>query len=139
VVIVSAILLLFVVPQCQKLFEGFGADVPAFTLFVIDISKVLQASWWAVLAVINSAVVVFVQTRRRSPRLNRSLDIVLLKIPVIGSILTILYREIRAYAGDDVFRRHAAGGGDGLGGQATGNALYRKATLRMKDEVATAT
>ncbi|MGH8501846.1 MAG: type II secretion system F family protein [Gammaproteobacteria bacterium] len=138
--IVSAILLLFVVPQFQELFQGFGADLPAFTLFVINISKVFQAWWWAVLAAIIGAAIAFVQASRRSPSFNRAIDIAALKIPIVGNIL---HKSAIARFARTLATMFAAGvplveAMDSVAG-ATGNALYREATLKMKDEVATGT
>ncbi|MGI8739333.1 MAG: type II secretion system F family protein [Gammaproteobacteria bacterium] len=137
---VSAILLLFVVPQFQELFAGFGADLPVFTLFVIHLSEALQTWWWAVLAGIVGGAMAFVQMRRRSPAFNRALDIGSLKIPVVGNILqkSSFARFARTLA-----TMFAAGvplveAMESVAG-ATGNALYREATLKMKDEVATGT
>jgi type IV pilus assembly protein PilC len=82
--IVSAILLLFVVPQFQELFCGFGTDLPAFTLFVIGLSELLQAWWWVV---VLSAIIFMraasVQAKRRSSAFNCGLDVISLKIPVV--------------------------------------------------------
>jgi type IV pilus assembly protein PilC len=138
--IVSAILLLFVVPQFQELFQGFGADLPAFTLFVIGLSKLFQAWWWAVLGGVIVATVLFVQAHRRSAAFRRTLDLVSLKIPVVG---VILHKSSIARFARTMATMFAAGvplveAMDSVAG-ATGNALYREATLRMKDDVASGT
>ncbi|MGH7928192.1 MAG: type II secretion system F family protein, partial [Candidatus Binatia bacterium] len=134
---VSTILLLFVVPQFQELFQGFGADLPAFTLFVIGLSELFQAYWWLILIGIAAGAFAFVQGKRRSPKFARMLDLLSLKIPIIGGILdkSAVARFARTLA-----TMFAAGvplveAMDSVAG-ATGNALYREATLRMKDDVA---
>ncbi len=135
--IVSAILLLFVVPQFQELFHGFGADLPAFTLVGIRLSELFQAYWWLVLIGIAVAAVVFVQGKRRSPKFARTLDLLSLKIPIIGGIL---HKSAVARFARTLASMFAAGvplveAMDSVAG-ATGNALYKEATLRMKDDVA---
>ena len=138
--IVSGILLLFVVPQFEELFKGFGADLPAFTQMVINLSVFLQNSWYIVLFCIGAAIFAFVTAKRKSAAVRRSLDKMSLKIPVIGSILekSAIARFARTLA-----TMFAAGvplveAMDSVAG-ATGNALFQEATLRMKDEVSTGT
>ena len=138
--IVSGILLLFVVPQFQELFQGFGADLPAFTQMVINLSEFLQEYWWIVLFGIGAAIFIFVNAKRRSAAMRRALDKMSLKIPVIGQILekSAIARFARTMA-----TMFAAGvplveAMESVAG-ATGNALYQEATLRMKDEVASGT
>jgi type IV pilus assembly protein PilC len=138
--IVSAILLLFVVPQFQELFQGFGAELPTFTLFVIGLSKIFQAWWWAILGGIIAAAVAFVQANRRIPRFKRAVELASLKIPVVGNIL---HKSAIARFARTMATMFSAGvplveAMESVAG-ATGNALYREATLRMKDEVATGT
>ncbi|HKJ76532.1 MAG TPA: type II secretion system F family protein, partial [Gammaproteobacteria bacterium] len=64
--IVTAILLLFVIPQFEELFRGFGADLPALTRFVIDLSALFQQYWWAVFGAIIAAFFAFREAKRRS-------------------------------------------------------------------------
>ena len=138
--VVSAILLLFVVPQFQELFEGFGADLPAFTLFVIKLSELMQQWWWLVLLGIGAAVFAFINAKKRSPAVRRNLDVIALKIPVVGLILekSAIARFARTLstmfsAGVPLVEALESVAG------ATGNALFEEATMRMKDEVATGT
>lgn len=138
--IVTAILLIFVVPQFQDLFQGFGADLPAFTMFVIKISHVFQNWWWAIFGGIGLAIYTFLEAKKRSPTIQRGLDIISLKIPVVGEILR---KSAIARFARTMSTMFAAGvplveAMDSVAG-ATGNALYREATLRMKDATATGT
>lgn len=138
--IVTAILLLFVVPQFQELFRGFGADLPAFTLLVIKISEIFQAWWWAIFGGIGFGVYAIIEGNKRSPSFHRTLDMISLKIPIIGEILR---KSAIARFARTMSTMFAAGvplveAMDSVAG-ATGNALYEEATLRMKDEVATGT
>jgi len=138
--IVTAILLIFVVPQFQDLFQGFGADLPVFTQFVIGISEFVQAYWWAIFGGMIGLVVLYKQAHQRSPKFRRWLDLMSLKIPVIGEVLR--KASIARFA-RTLSTMFAAGvplveAMDSVAG-ATGNALYREATLRIRDETASGT
>ncbi|OOG23601.1 type II secretion system protein F [Thioalkalivibrio denitrificans] len=139
-IIVTAILLIFVVPQFQDLFQGFGADLPVFTLFVIGISEFLQSYWWLILLALAVAVYGFREAHRRSETFRRRLDILSLKIPVIGEVLR---KASIARFSRTLSTMFAAGvplveAMDSVAG-ATGNALYREGTLRIRDETAAGT
>jgi type IV pilus assembly protein PilC len=138
--IVSAILLLFVVPQFQELFQGFGADLPAFTVFVINLSEVFQDYWWAIFGAIGVGVFAFAQAKKRSPSFARRLDLLALKAPIFGELIrkSAIARFSRTLA-----TMFAAGvplveAMESVAG-ATGNAAYQEATLRMRDDTATGT
>jgi type IV pilus assembly protein PilC len=138
--IVTAILLLFVVPTFKDLFQGFGADLPVFTLFVIGISEFMQAWWWAIFGGLIAAVFAFRQAHLRSEAFRRRLDLLSLKIPVIGEILR---KAAIARFSRTLSTMFSAGvplveAMDSVAG-ATGNALYREATLRIRDETASGT
>ena len=138
--IVTSILLIFVVPQFQDLFKGFGADLPTFTLLVIKISEFFQAWWWAIFGGIGLAVYGFIEGKKRSPTFRRTLDIVSLRIPIIGNVL---HKSSIARFSRTLSTMFAAGvplveAMESVAG-ATGNALYAEATLKMKDDVATGT
>ncbi|MGD8853904.1 MAG: type II secretion system F family protein [Gammaproteobacteria bacterium] len=136
--IVTAILLIFVVPQFESLFQGFGADLPAFTRMVVNLSEWMQSYWWAVLLTVGGSIYGFAEAKKRSPKFSHALDRVLLKTPIIGEILTkaIIARYARTLA-----TMFAAGvplveAMQSVAG-AAGNALYAEAILEMKDNVAT--
>lgn len=135
--IVTAILLLFVVPQFEELFRGFGADLPAFTRMVINLSEFMQAYWWAVCGGLVLAVVGFAQAKKRSLKFAHALDRLSLRIPVVGDILrkAAIARFSRTLA-----TMFAAGvplveALQSVSG-ATGNVVYGNAVLEMRDEVA---
>ena len=136
--IVTAILLIFVVPMFQDMFRGFGADLPAFTLFVIGISEFMQAYWWIVLLAVIGAVVGFKEAHFRSEAFRNFLDKAMLKLPIIGLILN--KSAVARYA-RTLSTTFAAGvplveALDSAAG-ASGNAVYRRAILKIKDDVAT--
>ena len=136
--IVTAILLIFVVPTFQELFESFGADLPAFTMMVIGLSEFLQTWWWAVFGGIGLGVYGFLEGRKRSRKFNKMLGRLSLKIPVVGEILR--KATIARYA-RTMSTMFAAGvplveAMDSVAG-ATGNVIYEEAVYQMRDQVAT--
>ena len=136
--IVTAILLLFVIPQFESLFRGFGADLPALTQFVIDLSAAFQEYWWAIFGGIGAAVFAVREANRRSEGFRNLLDKLALKIPVLGDILN--KAAIARYA-RTLSTMFAAGvplveAMDSVSG-AVGNVVYGNAVLKMRDEVAT--
>ena len=137
-VIVTVILLLFVIPQFESLFQGFGADLPAFTMFVIGMSRWMQHNGWVLLLLSVGATFTFGYFYKRSRPLRQLLDRMSLQIPVIGPILkkAAIARFARTLA-----TMFAAGvplveAMKSVSG-ATGNIVYQDAVLRMRDEIAT--
>ncbi len=138
--IVSAILLIFVVPQFQELFRGFGADLPTFTLFVIQLSQIFQDWWWAIFGGIILLIVGVIDANKRFPAFHRLIDRMALRIPVVGEILR---KSAIARFARTLSTMFAAGvplveAMESVAGS-TGNELYREATLKMRDDVATGT
>lgn len=136
--IVTAILLLFVVPVFEELFQGFGADLPAFTQFVIGISRWLQEWWWAFFGTIGGTVYTFMYFKKRSRRLNHLMDKYLLKIPAIGEILhkAAIARFSRTLATMSAAGVPLVEALSSVAG-ATGNIVYSDAVLQMREDVAT--
>jgi type IV pilus assembly protein PilC len=137
-VIVTVILLLFVIPQFESLFKGFGADLPAFTQFVINLSRWLQANGWMVLIIVVAASFTFGYFYKRSRAMRQFLDRMSLQIPVIGPILkkAAIARFARTLAtmfGAGVPLVEAMKSVAG----ATGNIVYQDAVMRMRDEIST--
>ena len=137
-VIVTAILLIFVIPEFESLFQGFGADLPAFTRFVIDLSKFVQSTGWLLLIVTVGGIWGLLEAKKRSRGVQHFFDRAMLKLPIIGSILN--KSAIARYA-RTLSTTFAAGvplveALDSVAG-ATGNIVYETAVLRMRDEVAT--
>ncbi|NRH42929.1 type II secretion system F family protein [Pseudomonas sp. MS15a(2019)] len=137
-VIVSAILLIKVVPQFQSVFEGFGAQLPAFTLMVIAISELLQEWWLLVLGGIFVLAFVLRHFYKKSEKFRDATDRGLLKIPLIGSIL---YKSAIARYARTLATTFAAGvplvdALDSVAG-ATGNVVFRNAVEKIKGDVST--
>jgi type IV pilus assembly protein PilC len=137
-VIVTIVLLVFVIPQFESLYKGFGANLPAFTQFVIHISDIVQHDGLFIAMVIGGAVWAFFYFKKRSKAMREFLDRVILKVPVIGPILN--KAAIARYA-RTLSTMFAAGvplveALDSVAG-ATGNIVYENAVLAMRDEVST--
>ncbi len=135
-IIVMGILLYFVVPQFQSLFQGFGADLPAFTLLVIALSKFVQAWWWAILGAIGAAAFVFARARKRSRRFRRLLDRLILRVPVVGDIL---YKAAVARFARTLSTMFAAGvplveAMESVA-KASGNIVFEEAIFQMREQV----
>jgi len=136
--IVSAILLVFVVPQFAELFQDFGADLPAFTQFVLGLSEFMQAYWWVIFGGGGLAVYLFSLAKKRSTAFNRFLDRLMLRVPVFGPLVekSAVARFARTMA-----TMFAAGvplveALDSVSG-ATGNSVYGEAVQKMKQDAST--
>jgi len=138
--IVTCILLVFVVPQFEDLFESFGADLPALTVFVIRLSEFMQTWWYVIAGSIGASVYVFLRIKKTSPKLQEAVDRIALKAPVIGEITTksAIARysrtlETMSTAGVPLVEAMESVAG------ACGNIVYYKASMRIKDEVSQGT
>jgi type IV pilus assembly protein PilC len=138
--IITAILLLFVIPQFQSMFSSFGADLPALTLFVVSLSKFFQAWWWAIFGAIGVAIYAFVFFKKRSKAFNDMLDRIILKMPIFGEMIK---KATIARFARTLSTMFAAGMPlvEALEtvADACGNSVYGNAILQMRDEVATGT
>jgi type IV pilus assembly protein PilC len=137
-VIVTVVLLVFVIPQFESLYKGFGADLPAFTQFVIHVSKIVQHDGFYIAVVIGGVIFAFSYFKKRSRPMREFLDRLILKFPIIGPILN--KAAIARYA-RTLSTMFSAGvplveALDSVAG-ATGNIVYENAVKRMRDEVAT--
>lgn len=136
--IVSAILLIKVVPQFQSVFANFGAELPAFTLLVIHMSEVLQEWWLIVLLGLIGCGFAFKQTYKRSAKFRDQMDRTLLKLPLVGAIT---YKSAVARYARTLSTTFAAGvplveALDSVAG-AAGNVVFRNAVNRVKQDVST--
>jgi type IV pilus assembly protein PilC len=137
-VVVTVILLIFVIPQFESLFKGFGADLPAFTQFVINMSRALQDNGIYVGVVIAAGFYAFFYFHKRSRKMREQLDRIMLKFPIIGPIL---YKSAIARFARTLSTMFAAGvplveALESVAG-ATGNIVFEDAVMKMRDEVAT--
>ena len=137
-VVVTGILLVKVVPQFAETFQGFGADLPTFTLFVLGLSEFMQQWWFAILLAIIASVFAFRELRLRSRAFATAIDKFTLKLPIFGQIAhdAVVARFSRTLAttfGAGVPLVEAL---DSTAG-ASGNAIYSRAILQIRDEVTT--
>jgi type IV pilus assembly protein PilC len=138
--IITAILLIFVIPQFESMFQGFGADLPALTAMVISLSKIFQEWWWAIFGGIGVAVYGAIQAKKRSKKFNQAMDKVVLKLPIVGEIVR---KATIARFARTLSTMFAAGmplvEAMETVADASGNSVYGQAILGMRDEVATGT
>ena len=136
--IVSAILLIKVVPQFQSVFSGFGAELPAFTLWVIHLSEALQTWWFVIIVGMFGTAFGIKQMFQRSQKVRDGFDRGILKMPVVGDII---YKSSIARFARTLSTTFAAGvplveALDSVAG-ATGNIVFKNATNKVKSDVST--
>ena len=138
--VITCILMIFVIPQFQELFSGFGADLPALTMVVINMSKWFQEFWWLLIGGIIGTVFGLIQLKQRSMKFAHILDRLMLKLPIIGEILekSAIARFSRTLAtmfsaGTPLVEAMTSVAG------ACGNIVFYDATMQMRDEISTGT
>jgi type IV pilus assembly protein PilC len=136
--IITTILLIYVIPQFQELFEGFGAELPALTMMVIHLSILFQEWWYIIFGGIAATIYAFIEARRRSAAFRRLMDRTVLKLPIMGEII---YKSVIARFARTLSTMFAAGVPlvetmESVAG-AAGNAVFYDAILVMRDEIAT--
>ncbi|MFG6108145.1 type II secretion system F family protein [Stenotrophomonas rhizophila] len=134
--LVSGILLVWVVPQFEDVFKGFGAELPAFTQMIVNLSRFMVSWWLPILIVLVGSVFGFLAAYKRSPTMQHTLDRLILKVPVIGQLMhnSAIARFARTTAvtfkaGVPLVEALSIVAG------ATGNMVYEEAVLRMRDDV----
>ena len=134
--IVTGILLIKVVPQFEQVFAGFGAELPAFTRFVIGISEFTQQWWLVILVAIAGSIGGLLALHKRSKKFRETLDRLLLKVPIAGNIIE--KSAVARYA-RTLSTTFAAGVPlvDALNSVAgsTGNSVYTEAVYKIRDDV----
>ena len=138
--IVTAVIMIWVVPAFKEVFASFGADLPAPTLAVMAISEFFVSYWYLIFGGLFGAIYFFFQAWRRSPQVQRFMDVTLLKLPIFGEVIrkATIARWTRTLS-----TMFAAGvplveSLDSVGG-ASGNIVYLEATRRIQKEVSTGT
>ncbi|PUA29031.1 MAG: type II secretion system protein F [Cellvibrio sp. 79] len=137
-IVVTGILLVKVVPQFAETFSGFGADLPAFTLFVLHLSELAQAYWLYILVIMIGSVFAVKELARRSPQFAYMIDKYILKLPIIGQIiyLSILARFARTLATTFAAGVPLIDALTSVAG-AAGNKIYADAIIRVREDVST--
>ena len=139
-VIVTAILLIKVVPTFQELFAGFGAELPAFTQMVIGLSEWMQEWWLALFGGLVAGSFAFIEAKKRYPAFNDALDRMAIKAPIVGNIVfkATIARFARTLATTFAAGVPLVDALDSVAG-ATGNVIYRNAVTKIKDDVSSGT
>lgn len=138
--VVTAILLIFVVPTFADMFGSFGADLPAFTKFVVSLSDFMIAWWWAIALIIGGSITAFVMAKKRSRKFAENLDKLALKLPIFGALTynSAIARFSRTLstmftAGVPLVEAMVSVAG------AAGNSVYKKDILRVRDDISSGT
>ena len=138
--IITAVIMIFVIPAFKQVFTSFGADLPAPTLIVMAISDVFVAYWWAIFGVIGGGLYAFFYAWKRSESMQFTMDRLLLRVPVFGPLVrkSVVARWTRTLS-----TMFAAGvplveSLDSVAG-ASGNYVYKVATKQIQSEVSTGT
>lgn len=136
--VITAILMIFVIPQFEELFKGFGAELPALTKAVVGLSRIFQDYWWLIFGGLWGMFMFIKKLSETSEKFNRMVDIISLKLPIVGDILTkaTIARFARTLstmfsAGVPLVEAMATVAGT------VGNRLYGEAVMQMRDEVST--
>lgn len=139
-IVVTAILLIKVVPTFQDLFAGFGAELPAFTQMVINLSEWLQAWWFVLLLGMTVITFAFIEAKKRSQAFNDTIDRTVLKAPVVGDIIfkATIARYARTLATTFAAGVPLVDALESVAG-ATGNVVYKNAVLKIRDDVSSGT
>ncbi len=138
--VVTAVIMIFVVPAFKEVFSNFGADLPAPTLAVIAISEIFVSYWWLIFGGIGGGLYFFMQAWRRNEKMQHVMDRLMLQMPIFGVLVdkSCIARWTRTLA-----TMFAAGvplveALDSVGG-ASGNYVYQAATVKIQQEVSTGT
>ena len=138
--IVVTILMIFVIPQFSELFGSFGADLPALTQMLIDMSGFFVQWWWAMFAAVFGVFFGFLELKKRSVPFAHLLDKMSLKIPIIGNILekSAIARFARTLetmfaAGTPLVESMNSVAG------ACGNIIFYNACIKIRDDISTGT
>ena len=138
--VVTAILLIFVIPQFESMFKGFGAELPAMTQFVVNLSRFMRDWWWLIFGSLIGSVIFIAYTYKRSEKMQHMVDRAILRAPVVGDI--VKKATIARYA-RTLGTMFAAGvplveSLDSVAG-AAGNRVYYEGVMAIKNEVTTGT
>lgn len=138
--IITAVIMIFVIPAFKDVFQNFGADLPTPTLVVIAMSDFFVAYWWAIFLAIGGGLFAFFESWKRSEKMQFTMDRLLLRLPIFGDIIrkSVIARWTRTLS-----TMFAAGvplveSLDSVGG-ASGNYVYKLATKQIQSEVSTGT
>ncbi len=138
--VVTAVIMIFVIPSFKSVFTSFGAELPAPTLFVMAVSDIFVSYWYIIFGVIFGGLYMFFQSWKRSEKMQATMDRLLLRMPIFGelirkSVIARWTRTLSTMFGAGVPLVEAL---DSVGG-AAGNAVYKQATEKIQRDVSTGT
>jgi type IV pilus assembly protein PilC len=138
--VVTAVIMIFVIPAFKEVFTSFGADLPAPTLFVMAMSDIFIQWWWLIFGGIGGGLYFFMQAWKRNEKMQKFMDRLLLKLPLFGDLV---YKSVIARWTRTLATMFAAGvplveALDSVGG-ASGNSVFASATQKIQQEVSTGT
>ena len=135
--VVSAILMIFVIPMFEEVFKGFGADLPAFTQMLVNMSRFMVAYWWMILLVMVGSIVGIVMLYKRSDKFAHTVGRILLKLPIVGEILrqSAMARFARTLGVTFKAGVPLVEALDSVSG-ATGSVVYNESVNRIREDVA---
>lgn len=135
---VTAVLLIYVVPMFKDLFSGAGADLPALTAMVVTMSENMQANWYIYFGILVAIVVGYIQLNNKSEKFRDAKDAFLLKFPIFGPLIqkAAVARYARTLATTFAAGVPLVDALDSAAG-ASGNSVYRKAIMKIKEDVTT--
>ena len=138
--VITAGIMLFVIPAFKELFTSSGGELPALTQMVMDFSDLFVEYWWLIFGAVGGAVVAFTQAVKRSPAFSAKVDALVLKLPVFGMIIekATISRWARTFSSLFAAGVPMVEALDSVAG-ASGNAVYFDATIKIKSQVATGT
>lgn len=138
--VITAVIMIFVIPAFKELFSSFGADLPTPTLVVMKISDFFVAWWWAILGIIGGGIYGFLQAWKRSRKVQMIMDRVMLKLPIFGAVIekATIARWTRTLATMFSAGVPLVEALESVGG-ASGNQVYVEATNKIRSEVSTGT
>lgn len=136
--IITAILLIFVIPQFETLFKGFGGDLPAFTQMVVNLSKVFQAYWWAIFGALGGGAFAIAYFYKRSIPAQHAVDRLILRAPIVGPIVkkATIARFSRTLATMFAAGMPLVEALDSVAG-AAGNRVYYDGVIQIKNDIST--
>ncbi|MBK7414239.1 MAG: type II secretion system F family protein [Dechloromonas sp.] len=138
--VITAIIMIFVIPAFKEVFRSFGADLPAPTLIVIAISDFFIAYWWLIFGGIGGGIYAFLEAYKRSEAMQYAFDRYSLRVPIFGDIIrkSVIARWTRTLATMFSAGVPLVESLDSVGG-AAGNNVYKLATRQIQGEVSTGT
>jgi type IV pilus assembly protein PilC len=136
--VITAVIMIFVIPAFKQVFTSFGADLPALTLMVIQLSDFFVAYWWAIFGAIGGSVYFFFYTWKRSVKMQQTMDRLLLRVPVFGDLIrkSSVARWTRTLSTTFAAGVPLVEALDSVAG-AAGNYVYYVATKKIQNEVST--